>query len=192
MTSFAPDYDNPDDLDHACAAKVCTHAAEYRIGSRVTLGRQHFTLVALEARRESVFPIYVSDDYVNGTDKQFGTLSRNDLPHIVTAPDDAEKSNAAREWAVKERDSLSEYGNLDLMFETPSNPEQVLRFLRFREADRELQRAEYEQRQAARRRAMAIAQIAWADDNQSSAARLLGLNQATVSRAVAAVSSNEP
>lgn len=182
---------------HEKAEQIYQKARQYNIGSRITLEglpEDGHTLVALELQGESdLFPIYVSDDYVTGKDTQFGVLERDDLEDgILPSPDDPEKTRAARAWAASNREYLTRHGHSYVLFDDPASVEQVLCFLRFCAADREWRLAEGEQRRAAAERGHAIAQIVWTDSNQSSTARLLGLNQSSVSRAVAASTSNAP
>ncbi|WP_033355485.1 hypothetical protein [Kitasatospora aureofaciens] len=183
------------DRERTRAERLYSSAREYRIGSRVTLDgspSSRFTLVALELGRGRVFPLYVDDDCVSGKNTQFGVLDRDEAEHVVPAPDDEEKARAAQAWAASAREDFTHYGQQRVLFDTPASAEQVWRFLQFCEADREWRIAERAQRQAASQRAEAIAQIVWGNSNQSSTARLLGLNQSTVSRAVASVTSDAP
>ncbi|MDX2694899.1 hypothetical protein [Streptomyces ipomoeae] len=181
-------------LLRATAERVHPRLGEYRIGSRVTAGTPDtFTLVALRLEGDGdVFPIYVSDGCVTGRDTQFGILERDDLEDIAPAQDDPEKADAARAWASRDRESITGYGHDAVLFDIPASIDQLWRFLLFCEADREWRIAERAQREAASRRASAVAQVAWTDGSQSSAARILGLNQSTVSRAVAASTSEAP
>ncbi|TQE33154.1 hypothetical protein [Streptomyces ipomoeae] len=180
----------------AKAERMYSQVSTYRIGSRIVLdGLEPHTLVALRLEGGGdVFPFYVGDDCVSGLNSQFGVLDRDDLEEgFLPAPDDPEKVRAARAWAANNREYLTHHGHDYVLFDTPASVEHLWRFLRFCEADREWRVAEQEQRKAAAQRAHAIAQVVWTDDNnQSSAARLLGLNQSSVSRAVAASTSNAP
>jgi len=180
---------------HAKAERLYSRTSEYRIGSRIALddlGTPHYTLVGLHLEGD-VLPLYVSDDYVSGRDTQFGVLEHDELDEsVLAAPDDPEKAHAARAWAAKNREYLTHYGHDDVLFDIPTSVEQLRRFIQFCKTDREWRVAEHAQRRAASRRAHAIAQIVWTDDNQSLAARVLGLNQSSVSRAVAAATSNAP
>ncbi|MDX2658291.1 hypothetical protein PV402_39585 [Streptomyces scabiei] len=186
--------DQNNELDRQKAERTYPQTQKHRIGSRVTDDSGTlFTLVGLSLEGAyDVSPIYVSDDYVTGRDTQFGILERDEVEDVVPAPDDPEKANAARAWAAGDRESLTGYGVSYVLFDNPASVDQLYRFLRFCRADREWRLAELAQRKAAAERAVTIAQIVWADGNQSSTARLLGLNQSRVSRAVAASTSNAP
>jgi len=178
------------------AERAHSRLREYRIGSRVTCGDQDdtvYTLVALRLNTMgNIDPLYFSDAYVTGDDNQFGELEEDDLEDIQPAPDDPGKASAARAWAIRNRETITRYGDEDVLFDIPATADQLRRFLDFCEADREWRVAEHAMRRAAGRRAYTVAQVAWTDGTQSSAARILGLNQSSVSRAVAASDSTAP
>ncbi|MEU6054297.1 hypothetical protein ABZ829_28230 [Streptomyces xanthochromogenes] len=188
-----------DDLSwtREAAEQLYPRLSEFRIGSRIDFEGTDFphTLVgiridpSLRSDRFDLFPLYVNDDHVEGRDNQFALLEGEDIddPAIRPAPDDPEKASAARAWAIREREYLTNYGFNDVLFDMPASADQLRRWLIFCKADREWREAAQLERQAAKQRSEAVAQIAWTDGTQSSAARILGYNQSTVSRAVAAV-----
>lgn len=176
------------------AEELYPRLREFRIGSRIDLGEDFpHTLVAIRVDHRlspvGLSPLYVSDDYVSGRDHQFGVLDDEDLddPALRPAPDDTEKANAARAWAIRERERLTYHGFHYVLFDLPASPDQLRRWLNFCVQDEEWRKAAQLERQAAKQRSEALAQIAWTDGTQSSAARILGYNQSTVSRAIAAV-----
>lgn len=162
-----------------------TQAQQYRIGSRAAVDDSHYTLVALEIHGRTVQPVYVIDTFATA---QFAVLNDEDeTDELEPAPDDPGRALAARNWAAGQRDQISQYGGTDMLWDNPTSAEQIADVIWFGYADRDWRIAEQAQRATASKRAWRIACVVKsAGDNQSAAARLLGLDQSRVSRAVEA------
>jgi hypothetical protein len=166
------------------AASMFTLAQQHRIGSRVTDKDDAYTLVAvILVDPFTIDPVYVPDHRSgNAEDNIYGS---EDLGDTTPAPDDAQLAAAARDCALAARDYLTYYGSEDVLWDNPTSAEQILSVLRLREADEAWRIAEKAQQDAARERAIHISWVsASSGNNQSAAARLLGMDQSRVSRAV--------
>lgn len=173
------------------AETAFAQAQTFRIGSRIDLGDGDYcTLVALRldgGMRMRVVALYSPDS----RDHQFGvsTLAEmvDDTDDVTTAPDDAELSASARRDAMADRELHTWYGAHDVLWDNPTSVEQVERVIAFGVADRAWREAATLEAEALKARSGAIEAVCWSmDSNQSATARMIGLDQSRISRAVKA------
>lgn len=170
-------------------ASILEDSRKWPIGSRATDGVETYTVVATAITlglTGEAGPILISDENVAAGRVDFSNLAEvDDWDRTLEAlPADEAKAAAALTFTANNRESAAMYEDY-VVFDDPTTPEQIDAIINFGIADREWREIEAQQRQAATKRAIAMAQVAWSSNkNQSTAARLLGVNQSSISRAV--------
>lgn len=175
------------------------------IGTRYVIGESTYTLVAYSHSRNgfgkpTATPVLVSDYDLDAPRTEWDILSDgsltfecpesllNDLDEILeVAPEDPERSDRARAAALKRYNEAAR-STADqwevLSFDDLTTDQEFAAFVEFTEAELRLRKAQAELERAARERSEWIARIADLKGSQQAAARTLGVNQSTVSRAL--------
>lgn len=161
-----------------------------------------YTLVAYEldpTQPRTAIPYFIGD-YQFNTKRTWvdqltdGTILIETAAEIVTddqvlevAPDDLEKATRARSAAMGRYQepyrNTGDFGRV-LAFEDLTTDQEVAAFHAFAEAERKLREAQWTLERVARERSERVARIADLKGSQSAAARTLGVNQSSVSRAL--------
>ncbi|MFF8911544.1 hypothetical protein [Streptomyces olivaceoviridis] len=175
------------------------------IGTRYADEDGTYTLVAYlidpHAPRYARPVLVADDDLTNPPSHPYDRIANGDLPLLYpedvcglgsetleVAPDDPEMTAKARAAAVKQyqarpyRDT-GEFNRV-MAFDDLTTDEELAAFINFAAAELELRQAQQALEKASRTRAEHIARIADLKGSQQAAARTLGVNQSTVSRAL--------
>jgi hypothetical protein len=176
------------------------------IGTRYTDGTYTYTLVAYSIdphSPRSAHPLFVDDDDLNNPDPHWfdrmtnGSLNLRYVPDILgdgrdevleVAPADPEIAARARAAAVKQYQDrpYRDTGELQrvMAFDDLTSDEELAAFVEFGKAELELRQAQRALERASHQRSERMARIVDLKGSQQAAARTLGANQSSVSRAL--------
>lgn len=170
------------------------------IGTRYTDGEDTYTLVAYNLdpyRPTDARPYLIADDDLDGPRSEFDTLNDGSIPMWVVeeivpdgealalAPQDEEKSARAVRAAVRrynEPPRNSGETHWTLTFADLGTAEGVEAFHQFARAELELRKAQYALADASLERARKLDMVVYREGSQRKAAKVVGMDQSTVSR----------
>ncbi|MGW4493800.1 hypothetical protein [Streptomyces sp. NPDC004376] len=173
------------------------------IGTRYTSGKSTFTLAAYSidpSRPKTARPRFIDDsDLDDNTPNWFDNLTDGSIrlyhledilgfqDTLEVAPDAPELADRARTAAVKRYQDrpyvdTGEFTQV-MLFDDLTTDEELTAFMEFAKAELRLREMQYEMERASRDRSECVARLVDLKGSQQAAAKTLGWNQSTVSRA---------
>ncbi|MFE6355844.1 LysR family transcriptional regulator [Streptomyces rochei] len=195
---------------NATTARVITEDDRFSIqdrspiGSRYTDGDEEFTLVAysVDPHGQTAFPLFIADaDIAAGPNTHWydqaakGSIALLEVSDVVgigsevlhpASPDQERTDAALAALASREEHAFRDTSDFSrvMLHGDLSTEEEVAAFLAYAKAELELRVAQRQLEMASRERSELIARVADLTGSQRRAARVLGLNQSTISRAL--------